>query len=405
MDEKEKICITVNDKILLHLKDYIGYRNEKEVPREITQKGIADAVGILPSHVPRALKKLISDGFVSERDGYITGGTRKSRVYVLTEDGASVAKKLAEKVCMIQVDVKKNGAFRKTALSDVNLIMKRKQSLLSLYNLYSTQRCIDIDRIESGMDIVDFTSRAPKIPVFYNREKDMQHLEKIIATRKMAVVFGVRGIGKTALISRFVERFRGRKSLFWYQLDLSDRLENIVESLSEFLNLMGTKTLSDVLTGDGRISPQACVKILQESLSGTETLMVFDGYNEPAEDVVEFFYLLVQMLNGCEGVKVLISAREDIPFYNWFYSRKEIENGTVGELRLKGIDRESGKKILNQSHIDEDAYKQIYQLTKGVPLLLEYVRDGNSEALKMSGLFTAQEIRLMMGLKCVKNNE
>jgi ATP/maltotriose-dependent transcriptional regulator MalT len=254
--------------------------------------------------------------------------------------------------------------------------------------------------MESGYKIVEYTSAAPRVSLFINREKDLELLKKMASDRKAVVIFGVKGIGKTALASKYIEILRGKQSLFWYQLDLSDTLPDILDSLAEFLELMGVKYLSEKLKGE-KVNAAECLGMVLDTLSDTDTLLVFDGYHEPGEDVVEFFYMLVNMLEDTRGVKVLITSREDIPFYNWFYSRKEIERRTVGEIHLKGLDRESGKKILSIRNIEDDAYKQIYQLTKGVPQLLEYVRDNDSDALNGTGLFTAQEIRLMLGLKGV----
>ena len=399
-DGSADLTITVNEKILLHLKDFTGYREEKEVPKAISQKGIASAIRILPSHIPRALKRLMQDGLVTERDGYVEGGARKMRVYFLTEDGVQRTRKLAERVGSIVVDMKKDGRVAKVPLCEINLHLRNKLTMLQLCIHYTHSKAFDLTRIDSGQKVVDFTESAPKVSVFVGREKDFENLKRIMAERKVVVIFGGKGTGKTALASRYIENLRTRQSIFWYQLHPSDDLLEIMNSLAEFLELMGIKGLSEYLQG-GRTNVLESLRVLLSTLSESETLLVFDNYYEQRQDVVEFFSILVNMIRETKGINVLITARENIPFYDWFYSRNELDRKVVGEIHLRGLDMESSRKIIAIKSIADDAFKQIYQLTKGVPQLLEYVRDEDSHALKSTGLFTAQEVRLMLGLKKV----
>jgi DNA-binding MarR family transcriptional regulator len=396
-----KSSVTVNEKILLHLKDYSSYRDATEVPKDVTQKGIANAVGILPSHTPRALKRLIRDGLVAERDGYVGGGTRKSRVYFLSDNGNQRTKRLAERIGSTTVEMRKDGKITYVQLCEINMQLRNKLSFLELVMHHGQYRYFDITRIDSGQKIVDFSTKAPRVEIFVDREDEFGTLKALAVERKVVVIFGWKGVGKTALASKYLENIRGKQSVFWYQLQPSDTFMDLLESLAEFLELMGVKTLSDYLKG-GKVNMAESQLILLEALSESDTRLIFDNYSEQqGEDIVDFFSLLVNMIKDTKGIGVLITARENIPYYNWFYGKKELEREIVGELHLKGLDRESGKKIIAVKNIEEDAYKQIHQLTKGVPQLLEYIRDDSTDALKASGLFTAQEIRLMLGLKKV----
>ena len=46
----------VQERILLHLRDYVDYSDKVEVPFAISQMGIANAVSIARSNVPRSLE-------------------------------------------------------------------------------------------------------------------------------------------------------------------------------------------------------------------------------------------------------------------------------------------------------------------------------------------------------------
>ena len=55
---------TVDEKVLMHLWDHSTLKDEREAPFEVTQHGIAAAVGIIRSAVPRSVKKLVEKGYI-----------------------------------------------------------------------------------------------------------------------------------------------------------------------------------------------------------------------------------------------------------------------------------------------------------------------------------------------------
>ena len=52
----------VQERILLHLLDYSDYKGSVEVPFSLSQMGIANAVSIARSNVPRAIAGLKDQG-------------------------------------------------------------------------------------------------------------------------------------------------------------------------------------------------------------------------------------------------------------------------------------------------------------------------------------------------------
>ena len=53
--------------------------------------GIANAVSIARSNVPRAIGSLKDSGYVIERQAHITGVTRNRKAYFLTDEGISLS--------------------------------------------------------------------------------------------------------------------------------------------------------------------------------------------------------------------------------------------------------------------------------------------------------------------------
>ena len=77
----------VQERILLHLSDYTDFDDSVEVPFALSQMGIANAVSIARSNVPRAIAGLRDDGLLIERQAHVTGVTRKRKSYFLTIKG------------------------------------------------------------------------------------------------------------------------------------------------------------------------------------------------------------------------------------------------------------------------------------------------------------------------------
>jgi predicted ATPase len=82
---------TLSDRILAHLRAHPIEEGAADVPREVTQDGIADALGARVAHVSRALKRLVAEGTVSARLAHPAGGSRRARAHALTARGRTLA--------------------------------------------------------------------------------------------------------------------------------------------------------------------------------------------------------------------------------------------------------------------------------------------------------------------------
>ena len=88
----------VQERILLHLRDYVDHADKVEVPFALSQMGIANAVAIARSNVPRAIAGMREQGHLIERQAHVSGVSRKRKAYFLTEEGASIADDIWTKV-------------------------------------------------------------------------------------------------------------------------------------------------------------------------------------------------------------------------------------------------------------------------------------------------------------------
>ena len=69
----------VQERIMLHLRDYTDYTDSVEVPFALSQMGIANAVAIARSNVPRAIAGLKDANHLIERQAHVAGVSRKRK--------------------------------------------------------------------------------------------------------------------------------------------------------------------------------------------------------------------------------------------------------------------------------------------------------------------------------------
>ena len=93
----------VQERILLHLLDYSDFKDSIEVPFALSQMGIANAVAIARSNVPRAIAGLKDQGILVERQAHVKGVSRKRKAYFLTDSGVSLANETWERLSDLPV--------------------------------------------------------------------------------------------------------------------------------------------------------------------------------------------------------------------------------------------------------------------------------------------------------------
>lgn len=89
--------LTVQDKIVIHLASYLRYAEEFECPEEMTQAGIANAIGKSRAQTTLELKVLRDEELVSERVSHVKGAKSKRKVYNLTAAGMQLVQNLRAK--------------------------------------------------------------------------------------------------------------------------------------------------------------------------------------------------------------------------------------------------------------------------------------------------------------------
>lgn len=361
------MILTAAERVLAHLS---GHWNAPEPRPAMTQEGIGEAVGVRRSHVPRVVRGLVRDGLVEERDGRIRGRGRKVRVYYLTSAGLARAREIvrgieAEEIPLGEDRMTVGEYSRLHGLAPLDVV----QSLFSRGTLPGP------DREEAE---------------FLGRE---QELSRLVAwfrgSRPVLVVYGSPGVGKTTLARRFLSKVTAH--YHWREVR-GARARDLLAGLADhFASRHRTATREGLEESLGK-----ALAGLPFDLRGNDLLLVLDGYGEVPQDVVDVCRALVEAVELSGGARLLVLADEGTPVYCRFYDRAAVARNAVEELHLKGLSLEDARTLLGNPAISGEAMRRIFLLTKGVPLYLRLIRDGDIEGLIHRSRFTRAEASLLV---------
>jgi len=124
------------NKILIHLMDFRSNRDDFEVPYQVTQSGISQAIKVQQKHLPRTLKKLISQNYIEEKMNHVTGVKQKRKVYFLTEEGIHYTWELVNNLMKKSIPVKmEEGLDGEERLVNLQEIFNSDKNEFSLLNI------------------------------------------------------------------------------------------------------------------------------------------------------------------------------------------------------------------------------------------------------------------------------
>lgn len=359
--------LTASERIILHIAE--SWRATEAVP-ELTQKGIAAGAGVQRSHVPRNLKRLISEGHIEAAEGRIGGRARKVNYYRITEAGLRHARELRES---LRKEMVIHGGNEMT-VADVAAEFAISPLAVAL-------------RTDGTGKFSPPVMALQEVPGLIEREAEIAQLRRWSHGRgPVMVVYGAVGMGKTALGRAFISGHVGPHA--WLDLREGADLGGVIDEMTAALGLAGT---------EGDIG-----KSIINHIKARRMIVVLDGYRQVSEDLVDFLSAAIEDLGG--GGKFLVLAQETTPSYCRFYGRGEVIRGDVTEIHLKGLSIGGCKRMLGSAHIDEEALKRIFLLTNGTPLYIDLIKRGDADELRRRSRFTNAEIRLLLFSKNVASH-
>jgi len=328
--------LTVSERILFHLSNYLKFEDKYEVPFDVTQDGISQACSISRAHAAIELKKMKASGVIEEKLSHVRKGKARRKVYFLTFEGKAKAAKVGQYVKESDVDPKVDASKIAPELSSSRLRSLRKSSAL------------------------------PTVKEFYGRENELESARKSLADPAIKVlsIRGIAGIGKTTLAARLCQEFSNTR-VFWYSSKPWDGQRALEDSLSRFFSDNGGRKLAMYLSS-GKTELSEASYLLNEELAENGYMFVFDDAD--SSDRLQDFIRMFRHSSG--SAKIVVTAESDPKFYE---RSDVVAKKEVAEIELGGLDRKAALHILERRGITGSVADGLFKSTNGHPLSLEMV--------------------------------
>ncbi len=379
----------VQERILLHLRDYVDYADKVEVPFAISQMGIANAVAIARSNVPRAISGMKESGHLIERQAHVTGVSRKRKAYFLTSDGVNLADDIWDKVSeqpvrLIHPDGRAQNLDLRAALEETELPLRHVDILRYLDDSGTVDlSTLSPDLIERDLSkhiekqLVNSLNDLPRMRRFYGRSGEISRMADILESESTSLLVpGIAGIGKTALAAKLLERFTHRRNLLYHRCQDWEGSRAFLEACAEWLSMIGNNDLSDYIASTPVPQVTMAVNLIIEGLENSPALIVIDDLHKVADE--NFVAIL-------RGLTLRVPEVDEFGLVMFSRSFRMVvpENASSGQtvthfLPLEGLDQDSSRQILTaMPDIELQQFLHIYTLSRGHPLVLELINRGS----------------------------
>lgn len=325
--------LTAKERVLLHLLDYVTFREAIEVPPAMTQEGLASAAWIDLRHLSQYLRPLLREELVRERTCHVDGIRQRRKVYSLTDAGQHAAYRLRERTRAESLRVKDAQGVRQETYAKVFEATQGRVTLLELVHRAAQDGQVDLEALVAGpaTQLVESLAEAPRLGRFVGRTEELNELTAETPGPRLFVVRGVAGIGKSSLAAKACDLLRGKRNLFWHTLRVWDTPVSVFASLGDFLASLGKPGLRAVVSR-GELGD--ALDVLKEDLPGTRSLLVFDDAQEASDAIPPLLRLLKDALAEAPDVRMVVLTRRALAFYD----RRDVAiRGLVREIDLSGL--------------------------------------------------------------------
>ena len=381
----------VQERILLHLLDYSDYKGSVEVPFSLSQMGIANAVSIARSNVPRAIAGLKDQGLLVERQAHVKGVSRKRKAYFLTEPGMNLAddtwKRLREFPFRAILE---DGNIVSTTLGNANQELPFSMRPVDLIRYLDDNGVLDTRLLSKELverdlskhvekQLVTALGDLPRLRHFYGREKELDNMVSLLDARATTLLIpGIAGIGKTTIASKLIERFMHRRNLLYHRCQDWEGSRSFFESVADWLANIGDPEFADYLAATPVPNPSEAARLLVDALEGTAALIVIDDFHKIADSTLHktFQAMSLALLGSEEEIGLVIFSRSFKPVV----PAKDAE-GRIASLvlPLDGLDSDAGRNLLTSfESLEDEQWLHIHGLSRGHPLVLELINRGAS---------------------------
>jgi len=359
----------VVEQVLLHLDEFSKAAEEAEAPHAVTQNGIADRTGVLRSHVPRALQRLVKDGLVRESRAHVRSGGRSRRIYLATWEGSRVARDIRARLEGVDVTVELPGGQRTVRMGEAASLLGARSSLLDIA-IAADRGPVSAEGLRAGPrkeGFVDHCRSAPAPRPFFGRKAELeQMLAWLQGDTRVVCLLGVSGIGKTSTALGVLNGFRGHRHRLWLPVHEWDTPAAILRPLAAFLARTGRGRLGRLLEQDPSSDLPTVHELLRAEFLDLGAVMVVDDLQKGSPEVQDAVRAMVDAALQVNGPRLLILSRVRLRLAN----PDAFSRGLVREIALGGLDRRSALELIGNS-VPAEERAGMLDAAGGHPLYIE----------------------------------
>ncbi|NJE10610.1 tetratricopeptide repeat protein [Thermococcus sp. MAR1] len=193
-------------------------------------------------------------------------------------------------------------------------------------------------------------SRHPLVDIFVGREKEIDLITS--SEKSVIVIYGIAGIGKTALAAKLFS------DAFWYQMSEGDSLDYFAWQVGLFLNSLGYDALLEYLRAGGR-EERDIFELLLDGVEKSSAKIVIDDLHKCRDERI--LHLLAFLSEKLDKGKLVVTSREKPNLgLNALY------------IRLSGLSLKEAYSLIKAKgiNVSSEEFAEIYQVTFGHPLAL-----------------------------------
>jgi tetratricopeptide (TPR) repeat protein len=379
----------VQERIMLHLRDYADYTDSVEVPFALSQMGIANAVAIARSNVPRAIAGLKDANHLIERPAHVAGVSRKRKAYFLTDSGMVQAEETWKRLCEHPLRlVDSEGITHTTTLAGSIELAHFPLRAVDVLRYLDDNGMLDLrslneELIQRDLDkhvekqLITTLGDLPRSRAFFGRETELENVCNLLDARSSCLLMpGIAGIGKTALAGKVIEQYTHRRNLLYHRCQDWEGSRAFLEVCAEWLSAIGDDDLADYILTTAVPQPAVVVNIIVGALEEVASLIVIDDLHKVSDEVL---YAIIRGLSQrmdemqeCGLVMFSRSFRAVVPLKD--------ADGRISALvlPLDGLDQPASRNLLTtMPDMDVSTFLHIYTLSRGHPLILQLINRGS----------------------------
>ncbi len=376
--------LSLNQKLILHLSEIDRHSGDPEVPLGMSQEGMAQRMDTGVHAVSRTLSSMVKEGLVSEKLAHVMGAPRRRKAYFLTEMGRKIAHSLMSDLMARRVVFEHEGRAQEMSLEDaIRRISSARGMTPSLLDVVELASANDVIRTEMfpksaaakacGPEFVERSQGRPRVESFFGREAERKSIMGWLDSPDVSAiqVWGIPGIGKSALASKLFDELSGRRSIFWYSFRDWDTEWSFLSALTDFLVAVGRGNTAAAFR-NGSSHAELFVPLVND-LSGCGAVMFLDDVQKCSRQVSSLLSMLTEAARASKSSKILLMSRTVLGFFS---------NAIQGNMavELTGLDRDSAWHLA-QSMNSPDSVRVVDE-SHGHPLLLTLMARGGAGQAK-----------------------